>query len=127
GRLFYAGLFQIPGLGERWFAEDPHRLDDVFLSTAAQPASFREEDLAVYRAAASEPGAMRAMLSYYRAYMAGGGWRRQVRCGFPVIEVPTLMIWGERDPILGRETTIGTGEWVRDLTIRYIPRAGHWV
>lgn len=127
GRLTYAGLFQVPGLGERWFGDDGHRIDDAILSVAGHALAFREEDLAAYRRAALEPGAMRAMLSYYRAYVTGGGWRRQVRRGFPVIDTPTLMIWGEQDPILGRETTIGTRQWVSDLTVRYVPGAGHWV
>jgi pimeloyl-ACP methyl ester carboxylesterase len=44
-----------------------------------------------------------------------------------VIDVPTLMIWGEDDVALSRDTTIGTDEYVRDLTIRYLPRVSHWV
>jgi pimeloyl-ACP methyl ester carboxylesterase len=44
-----------------------------------------------------------------------------------VIETPTLMIWGEEDSALGVETTYGTGEYVRDLTIRYLPGVSHWV
>ena len=67
------------------------------------------------------------MFNYYRAHVIGGGARRQAKLGFPIIEAPTLMIWGEADTALGRATTIGTDAFVRDFTIRYIPDASHWV
>ncbi len=127
-RLIYAGYFQIPRLPERFFAQDGYRhIDNAFLSTSVNPERFREEDLRIYREAAAEPGALHAMLAYYRAYGVGGGFRRQIRLGYRAIECPTLMIWGERDIALGKETTIGTSAWVHDLTLRYIANAGHWV
>ena len=45
----------------------------------------------------------------------------------PVIDVPTLLLWGERDIALTLETTHGTEEHVSDLTLRYLPNASHWV
>jgi pimeloyl-ACP methyl ester carboxylesterase len=39
----------------------------------------------------------------------------------------TLLIWGEEDRALGKETTYGTGRYVKDLTVRYLPRVSHWV
>jgi pimeloyl-ACP methyl ester carboxylesterase len=50
-----------------------------------------------------------------------------MRQGIPVIEVPTLMIWGEDDVALCKETTYGTERYVRDLTLRYLPGVSHWV
>jgi pimeloyl-ACP methyl ester carboxylesterase len=67
------------------------------------------------------------MINYYRALVRGGGARRQHELGYPVIDVPTLLIWGEDDIALTKATTYGTEEWVRDLTIRYLPRVSHWV
>jgi pimeloyl-ACP methyl ester carboxylesterase len=37
------------------------------------------------------------------------------------------MIWGEQDLALGVELTYGTDALVRDLTLRYLPHASHWV
>ena len=45
----------------------------------------------------------------------------------PKIEVPTLMLWGEDDVALTKESTYGTEEFVTDLQIRYLPRVSHWV
>ena len=58
-------------------------------------------------------------INYYRALLRGGGARRQKQLGYPMIRISTLMVWGEDDVALTRETTYGTGEFVGDLTIRY--------
>ena len=47
--------------------------------------------------------------------------------GYPVIDVPTLFLWGEQDPALSRATSEGTEAFVRNLTQRYLPNASHWV
>jgi len=83
--------------------------------------------LQVYHDNAARPGALTAMLNYYRAFIRGGGARRQQRLGYPVIDVPTLMIWGEHDSALGKETTYGTEKFVPNLTLRYLPNVSHWV
>jgi pimeloyl-ACP methyl ester carboxylesterase len=41
--------------------------------------------------------------------------------------VPTLLIWGEQDFAIGKGLSVGTEKHVRDLTVRYIPNASHWV
>ena len=88
---------------------------------------FPDEVGEVYRKNAMQPGALTAMVNYYRALVRGGGAKRQQKLGIPMIEVPTLMIWGEDDVALTKETTYGTGDYVRDFTIRYLPRVSHWV
>ena len=45
----------------------------------------------------------------------------------PILNTPTLMLWGEEDSALGIETTYGTEELVRDFTLRYLPGVSHWV
>jgi pimeloyl-ACP methyl ester carboxylesterase len=124
-RSFYAVLFQLPWLPEWFFLRRGARLvGEAFRSMAIDPSRFPDEVLAVYRENALAPGAMTAMLNWYRA--AG---RRFGRLGAveSVIETPTLLIWGEEDRALGKETTYGTERWVKDLTVRYLPRVSHWV
>lgn len=80
----------------------------------------------MYRRAASEPGALRAMLNWYRGSVLSAKEflsRRDV----PVLDTPTLLLWGEQDLALGRELSERTEEYVSDLTIRYLPEAIHWV
>jgi pimeloyl-ACP methyl ester carboxylesterase len=44
-----------------------------------------------------------------------------------VLEVPTLMIWGEKDTALGKELSYGTEAYVKDFQIKYIANCSHWV
>lgn len=43
------------------------------------------------------------------------------------IEAPTLLIWGEDDPFLGKALTYRLEEWVPKLAVHYIQRCSHWV
>ena len=67
------------------------------------------------------------MLDYYRALIRGGGLKRQRALGYPTIETPTLVVWGEDDIALPKASTTRTGEFVRNLTLRVLPGVSHWV
>ena len=60
--------------------------------------------------------ALTAALNYYRAVVRDS--RRRVLPEPTVIDVPTLVLWGEADPYLGRRLTEGLEEWVRNLRLR---------
>ena len=127
-RSWYALLFQVPHLPEALLgARQARAIGDAFRNSAVDRSRFPDEVVQVYRDNAAQPGALTAMLNYYRAHGRGGGAARQRALGYPVIETPTLMIWGEEDVALTKETTYGTDRWVRDLTIRYLPNVSHWV
>jgi len=70
-----------------------------------------------------KPGAATAMVDYYRA---NGGviWDRTLD---RPIEVPTLLVWGEKDFALDLSLTSGNERYVKDLTLARIPGASHWV
>ena len=127
-RSWYALFFQIPGLPE-WLLgrNNATGIGKMIRDSACNPDLFPPEVARVYSDNAARPGALTAMINYYRALIRDGGARRQQKLGFPVIETPTLMIWGEEDIALTKETTYGTEEWVEDLTLRYLPRVSHWV
>ncbi len=127
-RSWYVFFFQLPALPE-WFlaAREYRAIDNAFRGMAVDQSRFPEEVLAVYRQNAARQGALAAMIHYYRALVRGGGAARQAALGYPVIDVPTLMIWGEKDTALGKETTFGTDRYVRNLTVHYLPRVSHWV
>jgi pimeloyl-ACP methyl ester carboxylesterase len=127
-RSWYMFFFQIPWLPERllglWGA---FAIGEAFRRSAVDKSRFPDAVLRVYRAAAARPGALCAMLNYYRALLRGGGANRQRALGYPRIETRTLMIWGEEDVALTKATTFGTEKHVRDLTLRYLPGVSHWV
>lgn len=127
-RSWYVLFFQIPWLPE-WVLRrnGAEAVGRAFREMAIDKSRFPEEVLQVYRDAALAPGAAKAMVDYYRALVRGGGASRQRRRGYPVIETPTLMIWGEEDAALGLELTRATGDFVKDLTLRTLPGVSHWV
>lgn len=127
-RSWYALFFQLPWLPEMLLAARDYRaIRHAFVGMAVDKSRFPQEVLQVYRDQAARPGALTAMLNYYRALLRGGGAQRQRRLGYPRIDTPTLMIWGERDAALGKETTYGTERFVTDLTLHYLPNVSHWV
>ena len=67
------------------------------------------------------------MVNWYRGARKTPPEWREVFQNPPVLETPTLMIWGEEDTALGIETTYGTEKLVRDFTLRYLPQVSHWV
>ena len=127
-RSWYVGVLQIPRLPEWLLSRNGARaVGKSMLATSTAPKAFPRDLLEATCANAAQPGALKAMIDWYRAFVRGGGLRRQVALGFPVIEVPTLLLWGEAEPFLAKYTTEGTAEYVRDLRIRYLPRVSHWV
>jgi pimeloyl-ACP methyl ester carboxylesterase len=122
-RSFYERLFQLPGLPEWFFRRrDAHAVAQAFLGMAVHPERFPESDLRVYRDNALEPGAMTAMLNWYRA----NPFRRVSAGPWPRLRTPTLMIWGVHDQALGKKMTEGTDALVDDFTLHYL-EASHWV
>ena len=125
-KSWYVFFFQIPWLPEKLLcAREAKAVGDAFEKTAIDKSRFPPEVTAVYRQAALRPGAMRSMLNYYRALVRG--LRKSASEELPVIETPTLMVWGVQDTALSKETTNGTDQYVADLTLRFLPEASHWV
>jgi pimeloyl-ACP methyl ester carboxylesterase len=77
--------------------------------------------LEVYRQNALIPGALTAMINYYRANL---GLLGEVA---PQITVPTLMLWGEEDKALDLKLTENYGRHVRDFRLVRFPNVSHWV
>ena len=44
-----------------------------------------------------------------------------------MIETPTMIIWGEGEPVFLASGLENLGEWVRDVRIERIANAGHFV
>jgi pimeloyl-ACP methyl ester carboxylesterase len=117
-RSWYMGLFQVPGLAERLLAPNG-RLWSAMMR--GLPAQQREH----YTRRAAEPGALAAMLSWYRAMpldmvRPSIRWRR--------VTVPTLHLWGTRDPALGEAATRLTARSVAgEYTLVELVGEGHWL
>lgn len=126
-KSWYIFFFQIPWLPEFLLGRnDAKGVAEAIFSSCERPEQFPPEVLEVYRRNAAQPGALTAMINYYRALVRGGE-AGEPEGGYPTIETPTLMVWGEEDVALSKETTYGTEDYVSDFTIRYLPGISHWV
>ena len=94
------------------------------------------DDETIYLEAWQQPGAITGGLNYYRAVGGSDPSPGETLEGFtfgdgnkePItINVPTLVIWGEKDTALTTFNLDGLEEFVPDLTVKRIPEGSHWV
>ena len=124
-RSWYMAFFQIPKLPEILLkAGDAQAIGRMFSSMAIDKSAFPPDVLRHYRDNAMQPGAMTAMINYYRANAPDFA---KPGAPAPRLQVPTLMIWGEADTALGLELTEGYAPYVADFTLKRLPRVSHWV
>lgn len=122
-RSWYTFFFQIPALPELLLQSfDYQIIGNALTGMAVNKNAFTSADIEAYKDAVAKRGALTAMINYYRNAFTGIMQRE-----WSMLDVPTLMIWGEQDTALGKELTYGTEEYVRDFQIRYIPDCSHWV
>ena len=121
-RSWYAAAVQVPVLPEAAIrANDFALLERVFRASTVRPGAFTDQDIRRYKEAAAQPGALTAMLNYYRA----AARRRAPKTRR--IEHPTLLIWGKRDQALSLRNTYGLERRVPGIRIERIAEASHWV
>ncbi len=123
-RSSYIFFFQLPLIPELLIQMGDYQpIEMAFKGMAINKSAFTKADIDAYKNAAAKRGALTAMLNYYRnifqLILLNQNWG--------ILEVPTLMIWGEKDTALGKELTYGTEAYVRDFQIKYIPNCSHWV
>ncbi|HYH82625.1 MAG TPA: alpha/beta fold hydrolase [Longimicrobium sp.] len=130
-RSWYAGFFQLPLLPEAAFRANDHALlERVFRNSPRRPGAYTDEDIRLYKEAVSQPGALTAMLNYYRAFGRNtlrGKSDGEGAGGDGIVRRPTLVIWGEQDTALTTHNLDGLERYVPDLRIERIPEASHWV
>jgi pimeloyl-ACP methyl ester carboxylesterase len=121
-KSWYAIFFQLPVLPEAALSARNYRaLSGIFRGESVRKDAFTREDVRIYKEAAARPGALTAMLNYYRAA------RKTRRPKMARIDTPTLVIWGERDQALVVENSEGLEESVPNLRVVRLPEASHWV
>jgi epoxide hydrolase 4 len=130
----YMLVFRRPEAEAFLAANDYAALQTTVLSEGLRRGFFSEADRRAYVEAWSQPGALAGGLNYYRAAAVGPPEETSAesflrRSEFPSLEVrmPTLVIWGEKDPYLLTGNLDGLDRYVPQLTVKRIPDATHWV
>lgn len=125
-RSWYAFFFQVPWLPEAIIRRNHFALlRRLFREGPARSGEARNQDVERYVEAIARPGALTAAINYYRAAMRRGF--HTVQQSVRPTDLPTLLIWGDRDPYLVRGLTEGLERWAPDLRVTHLPNATHWV
>lgn len=110
------------------------RLAAMFASWEIGGVTLDPAFVAAYKRAWSQPGALVAMLNLYRAtqmHPPGPGEPGVQAVAPPLdgwrVDVPTRVIWGERDGALLPGLLDGLAAFVPDLQLRRLPEGTHWV
>lgn len=122
-KSWYIAFFQIPGLADRLLRIRDYAVLGRLLAGSGKPETFSAGDLVEYREAWSQPGALTAMINWYRALL-------RYRPASPVdhrVHLPTLMIWGKRDVALGFAMVKPSIDLCDHGLLKVFEEATHWV
>lgn len=121
-RSSYIARFQLPILPESMLRRNDFQyLENILIETSLK-GSFSSDELAAYKEAWGQQGALSGMLNWYRAMV-----RRSSPPVDPRVSVKTLIIWGRKDRFLKQEMGEASLDYCEDGTIHYIDDATHWV
>jgi pimeloyl-ACP methyl ester carboxylesterase len=124
-KSWYMFFFQLPWLPERVLARNGWAPLRQIFRADARPGAFTPSDIERYVEAWSRPGAMTAMINYYRAAFRTTPGR--AAASLRPLPAPTLVIWGRNDSALGLEMAEPDRRDVPNLDrVEYLD-ASHWV
>jgi len=127
-RSRYVELFLLEGKAEQVLAADDYRRLRSMYAIGPNPEAVPRPVVEHFTRSMARPGRLTAALNYYRANLAtgGGAWERLANIG--PITVPTVLLWGDQDPALGRRGAEATGSHV-DGAYQFVvlEGAGHWL
>jgi pimeloyl-ACP methyl ester carboxylesterase len=127
-RSRYIELFLLEGKAERVLADDDYRRLRFMYSVGPNPEAVPRSLVEHFTRSLSRPGRLTAALNYYRANLGSGGgaWERLADIG--PVTAPSILIWGDRDPALGRFGAEATGSHVEgEYKLIVLEGAGHWL
>lgn len=120
-RSWYAGFFQLPLLPEKIVQAFDFRILAGSMIGSAQPETFSDQDIAHYKQAWRQPGAIKSMIHWYRAYKYNSLDINEE------IDIPTLLIWGQKDSFLHHKMASQSMGRCQEGRLEMIQDATHWV
>jgi len=121
-KSWYIAFFQLPALPERYCARNQYQV--LRQALGRELPEFGEAEAAIYREAWSQPGALPAMLGYYRALPRS--FPLLLRRGKEVV-APTTLIWGDPDFALDTRLAEWSKAHVNGLKLSVISPSSHFV
>ena len=121
-RSWYMFFFQLPWLPEALFSAFNFRAGSRSLLRSSRAGTFSAEAFDQYRAAWSQPGALTAMINWYRAL-----FRTRIKFQNKTVRVPTRILWGERDDFLLTEMAHESLRYCTSAELFTFANATHWL
>ncbi|MFO0953210.1 MAG: alpha/beta hydrolase [Isosphaeraceae bacterium] len=122
-KSWYLFYFQIPWLPETLLGLRNWKALADSLRSTSRPGTFSDDELDRYKSAWSRPGAMTAMIHWYRAAMrVPPAPREDVR-----VHVPTRILWGANDRFIERSMAEISLGYCDQGCLEVIEEATHWV
>jgi epoxide hydrolase 4 len=130
----YMLVFRSPQAESMMSANQFALMQETILGEGICKGYISDADREAYVEAWSQPGALTGGLNYYRAAEVGPATRPgqdvlNLKDGIAsfVVKMPTLVIWGEKDPYLLSSNLNGLEKYVPNLKVERIADATHWV
>lgn len=117
--IFFFQLSRLPELFLAWRNFAPLRFA---MKHSAATGTFTAEEFVQYREAWAEPGALTAMLAWYRAFR-----RFRARSSDLTVRQPTLILWGDRDVFLAYGLARASLPFCSDARVNRVQGASHWL
>jgi pimeloyl-ACP methyl ester carboxylesterase len=126
-RSRYIQLFLLEGKAEQVLADDDYRrLRNMFRNP--HPEAVPRSAIEHFARSMARPGRLTAALNYYRANLASGHASWEPLADIGRITMPTVLMWGDQDPALGRRGAETSGAHVEgDFRLEILEGAGHWL
>ena len=121
-RSSYMGLFQTPRLAEAVLSAWDFRVLAAVLQGSSRPGCFTPDAMVRYREGWRTPGALTAMLNWYRALRLPTFPPASVR-----IAAPTAVLWGVRDLFLERGLAVASLQLCEEGRATWFETASHWL
>jgi pimeloyl-ACP methyl ester carboxylesterase len=119
-RSWYAGFFQIPFFPE-WFGSlFNFKILEKSMISSANKNTFSRQEMIAYKTAWRNPGAVKAMINWYRAY-------KYSQPALKRISIPTLILWGKKDKFLLPEMAEKSNLLCSKGKLILIEDATHWL
>ena len=122
-RSLYALFFQVPWLPEAILRTGDWAVASNGLKRSSKDNAFTAEDMEAYKEAWSQPGAITAMLNWYRA---AARYQPEITDDIRV-STRTLILWGVQDFALSRRMARPSLDYCDDGNLIFFPNATHWV
>ncbi|XP_063727687.1 epoxide hydrolase 3-like [Symsagittifera roscoffensis] len=123
---WYIYFFQFPFLPEIAVKMGDFAFLELCFAPLLKSGKMSKSELDLFKYYASQEGSLTGMINYYRNLTSKKA-KTELKRFSKKIEVPTLVIWGEKDMGLVVENLKGLNKFVDDLQVTRLPGISHWV